>query len=115
MLDEEMINDHELLMELVEDKRKRQRLDIIRNALLLGLLAGLIVMVYIFLNKIYATVLSYGEVMNDVQKMTVEVEKFINDSRNDLSGLQKLTEDDTLSEIKNYFEQFKDFMKIFGY
>ena len=67
------LNDHELLMELVEEKRRSEKMNNLKFYLVIAFVIAMAVMVYYFLNRIYTTVASYGAVMSQVEAMAGQV------------------------------------------
>ena len=115
MSEKELLNDHELLMELVEEKRKNEKANRIKFYLVIAFLVAMFVMVFVFLNKIYATVASYGEVMGQVEEMADQVDAFIRESQSSLNGLNEILNKETIDQLKSVLDKLQNIGNIFGF
>ncbi|MBR3227959.1 MAG: hypothetical protein IKF68_05385 [Erysipelotrichaceae bacterium] len=115
MTDKELLNDHELLMELVEEKRRSEKTDKYKFYLIIAFLLALFVMVFVFLNRIYTTVASYGEVMGQVEQMADQVDAFIKESQGSLTQLNEALNKETIDQLKTVLDQLEKIGKIFGF
>ena len=99
----EEMSDHELLMELIADKRRREKLDIIKYAMLATILVALIVGGIIVGSKIMNTLNSYNQMILDLQNSTQNLTDMFNNF--ELNNNQEMTD---------YLEKLKELLKTFG-
>lgn len=99
----EEMTDHELLMELIADKRRREKLDIIKYAMLATILVAVIVGGIIIGSKIMNTLNSYNQMILDLQNSTQNLTDMFNNFETNSSN-----------EISSYIENLKELLKTFG-
>ena len=99
----EEMSDHELLMELIADKRRREKLDIIKYAMLATILVAVIVGGIIIGSKIMNTLNSYNQMILDLQNSTQNLTDMFNNFETNSSN-----------EISSYIENLKELLKTFG-
>ena len=99
----EEMSDHELLMELIADKRRREKLDIIKYAMLATILVAVIVGGIIVGSKIMNTLNSYIQMILDLQNSTQNLTDMFNNFETNSSN-----------EISSYIENLKELLKTFG-
>ena len=99
----EEMTDHELLMELIADKRRREKLDIIKYAMLATILVAVIVGGIIIGSKIMNTLNSYNQMILDLQNSTQNLTDMFNNF--ELNNNQEMTD---------YLEKLKELLKTFG-
>ena len=99
----EEMSDHELLMELIADKRRREKLDIIKYAMLATILVAVIVGGIIVGSKIINTLNSYNQMILDLQNSTQNLTDMFNNFETNSSN-----------EISSYIENLKELLKTFG-
>lgn len=99
----EEMTDHELLMELIADKRRREKLDIIKYAMLATILVAVIVGGIIVGSKIMNTLNSYNQMILDLQNSTQNLTDMFNNFESNSSN-----------EISSYIENLKELLKTFG-
>lgn len=99
----EEMSDHELLMELIADKRRREKLDIIKYAMLATILVAVIVGGIIVGSKIMNTLNSYNQMILDLQNSTQNLTDMFNNFESNSSN-----------EISSYIENLKELLKTFG-
>ena len=99
----EEMSDHELLMELIADKRRREKLDIIKYAMLATILVAVIVGGIIVGSKIMNTLNSYNQMILDLQNSTQNLTDMFNNF--ELNNNQEMTD---------YLEKLKELLKTFG-
>ena len=99
----EDMSDHELLMELIADKRRREKLDIIKYAMLATILVAVIVGGIIVGTKIMNTLNSYNQMILDLQNSTQNLTDMFNNF--ELNNNQEMTD---------YLEKLKELLKTFG-
>ena len=99
----EEMSDHELLMELIADKRRREKLDIIKYAMLATILVAVIVGGIIVGSKIMNTLNSYNQMILDLQNSTQNLTDMFNNFETNSSN-----------EISSYIENLKELLKTFG-
>ena len=99
----EEMTDHELLMELIADKRRREKLDIIKYAMLATILVAVIVGGIIVGSKIMNTLNSYNQMILDLQNSTQNLTDMFNNF--ELNNNQEMTD---------YLEKLKELLKTFG-
>ena len=97
------MSDHEILMELIADKRRREKMDIIKYALLATILVVLIVGGLIIGTKIMNTINQYNQMITDLQNSTQNLTDMFNSF--ELNSNQEMTD---------YYEKLKELLKTFG-
>ena len=110
MIPTEEMSDHELLMELVAEKRRNDRIRYIYYGLYTVFAVFLIVMGCIYIPKIVRIVNQYKELMENYQQLIArlnatdgKINEFMNGFETDLGG------------IKEFIEKFSALMGAFGY
>lgn len=104
MKDIENMSDHELLMELVEAKRKEDKKNQIRMILYLILALAILILLGILLSKVMEVISKYNEITSQIEQMKENVSQTFNIfSEEDVETFKKVMED--LKGILNFFNK----------
>ena len=104
MKDYENMSDHELLMELVEEKRKNDIRRYIRYGIDAVIVIVIAVIAYIYVPKIVEMVNRYNSLMNQVKEIGNEVE-----------GFTSSFDPQTLEDLKELIEKLQKLFSSFGF
>lgn len=98
------MSDHEILMELLEEKRKNDKLKTIKYAIYATILVLIIVVLAIYVPKILTFINNYNDFMNQFSDINKKMNEFLNNF--DPSVTKDLTA---------FIEQLKNLLSRFGF
>ena len=104
MKDVNEMSERELLMELVEDKRKLEKLQYVKYAVAAVVIVVLFVMLNSFLNKITASIQAYEKIITELQNYSQEMTDMF-------SNLPSAQGDTNMKDLMSYFKQL---LEVFG-
>ncbi len=100
----EEMSDHELLMELVRDKKLRDRMRIVKIVFWAAVLIALAVLAYRYIPPVIATVQKWSTILEETEKTLQRV----NDFSNSIS-------EEAIQSIKNTVEKIAQFLQRLGF
>ncbi len=98
------MSDHEILMELLEEKRKNDKLKTVKYAIYATILVLIIVVLAIYVPKILTFINNYNDFMNQFSDINKKMDEFLNNF--DPSVTKDLTA---------FIEQLKNLLSRFGF
>jgi len=98
------MSDHEILMELLEEKRKNDKLKTVKYAIYATILVLIIVVLAIYVPKIFTFINNYNDFMNQFSDINKKMDEFLNNF--DPSVTKDLTA---------FIEQLKNLLSRFGF
>ena len=98
------MSDHEILMELLEEKRKNDKLKTVKYAIYATILVFIIVVLAIYVPKILRFINNYNDFMNQFSDINKKMDEFLNNF--DPSVTKDLTA---------FIEQLKNLLSRFGF
>lgn len=104
MKDYNEMSDHEILMELLEEKRKNDKLKTVKYAIYATILVLIIVVLAIYVPKILTFINNYNDFMNQFSDINKKMDEFLNNF--DPSVTKDLTA---------FIEQLKNLLSRFGF
>ena len=104
MKDYSQMSDHELLMELVKEKRRNDKLRYIRYGFYALILLAIIVVGAIYIPKIVAVIRRYNQFMDQMEGLNDKVSSFVNEGT---IGL--------LDSVKSIMEKVQALFAGFGF
>ena len=99
------MSDHELLMELVADKRRREKIEIVKYTMLATLIIIILTASFIIVNKITKTFETYNQIITDLQNSNNHWQNLFDSF--DFSNNNN-------QEVLDYLENIKELLKKFG-
>ncbi len=113
----EEMSDHELLMELIAEKRRNDRLRYIRYGIIAAVALFVIIELSIWLPKINAALDTYYSLVNEVQSTTDSLKNFV--GKIDLSILNDLQDkmgdvDKMMGNVEEVLGKLKGILGMFG-
>lgn len=102
MKDYSEMSDHELLMELVKEKRRNDRIRYVRYAVYGLILLAVIVIGAIYIPKIVAVINRYNRFMEQMEGLNEKVSSVVNDGTVDLLDSVK----EAMEKIQGLFGKF---------
>ena len=104
MKDYSQMSDHELLMELVKEKRRNDKLRYIRYGISALILLAVVVIAAIYVPKIVAVINRYNRFMDQMEGLNDKVSSFVNEGT---IGL--------LDSVKSIMEKVQSLLGRFGF
>ena len=100
----EEMSERELLIELVEDKRKLEKLQYVKYALLIIFGVVLLVMLYSFFNKVTTSMETFEKAVVELQESSKQISEMIDNAN--------IPENS--KEIQGYIDYIKQLLNMFG-
>ena len=104
MKDYSQMSDHELLMELVKEKRRNDKLRYVSYAIKGAILLAVVVVAAIYVPKIVAVIRRYNQFMDQMEGLNDKVSSFVNEGT---IGL--------LDSVKSIMEKMQSLLGRFGF
>ena len=104
MKDYNEMNDHELLMELVKEKRRNEKIRYVRYGVYVLILLAVAILAGIYIPKIVAVINRYNRFMDQMQGLSEKVGSVMNDETIDL-----------LDSVKSVMEKLQSILGKFGF
>ena len=104
MKDYNEMSDHELLMELVKEKRRNDKIRYVRYAVYVLILLAVGILAGIYVPKVVAVIKRYNQFMDQMQGLSDKVGSVVNDGT---IGL--------LESMKSVMEKLQDLLGRFGF
>ena len=104
MKDYSEMNDHELLMELVKEKRQNDKIRYVRYGIYILLFLTIAVFAYIYVPKIVAVIDRYNRFVEQVEGLSDKVNSIVNEETISL-----------LDSVKSVMEKIQSLFSKFGF
>ncbi|MBQ2657085.1 MAG: hypothetical protein IJF87_00760 [Erysipelotrichaceae bacterium] len=104
MKDYSQMSDHELLMELVKEKRRNDKLRYIRYGFSALVLLAVVIVAAIYVPKIVAVIRRYNQFMDQMEGLNDKVSSFVNEGTVNL-----------LDSVKEIMEKVQSLFGKFGF
>ena len=104
MKDYSQMSDHELLMELVKEKRKNDKIRYVRCGFYAVVLLAVIVIGAVYVPKIVAVIRRYNQFMDQMEGLNDKVSSFVNEGTVNL-----------LDSVKSILEKIQKLLGGFGF
>ena len=104
------MSDHELLMELVQEKRRAERARRLRSCVLGGVAALLLVLCLLYVPRAVRAVRRYNDTMESLNRTVTQVQSFL-DAANTL-GMEKWQQ--TVEQLNERLAEVQSFLHIGG-
>ena len=104
MKDYSQMSDHELLMELVKEKRRNDKIRYIRYGFYALILLTVIIIGAIYIPKIVAVIRRYNQFMDQMEGLNDKVSSFVNEGTVNL-----------LDSVKSILEKMQKLLGGFGF
>ena len=106
----EEMNDHELLMELIEEKRRNQKIRYIKYGILAVAVIVIAIIVSSWIPKIREAIETYNTVMKQVDSATGKINEFM--GKIDFSVLEEL--ETTMGDVQDLMGKLQTILGFFG-
>ena len=106
----EEMNDHELLMELIEEKRRNQKIRCIKYGILAVAVIAIAIIVSSLIPKIREAIETYNTVMKQVDSATGKINEFM--GKIDFSVLEEL--ETTMGDVQDLMGKLQTILGFFG-
>ena len=104
MKDVNEMSERQLLMELVEDKRKLEKLQYVKYAVAAIVIIALFVMLNSFMSRITASIQAYEKIISELQNYSQEMTDMFSN----------LPSSDGNTSMKDLMSYFKQLLEVFG-
>ena len=112
MKDINEMSERELLMELVVNKRNKEKLQLFTTAILAALLLVIVVALFIYVPKIMNIINEFNELSNQLGGLS-EISSQLSELNESIQSMSKEYNFD-MKQVTEFFENIKGAMNIFG-